>query len=200
MKFTCIKCNTEKYLCDFSKDKKSKTGHRYVCKQCQKNINKRRYDENKDEILKKSKQYYSDNKSKFREYYKKYYSKNKEKSQQYAKKYYRENIETISKYSKKYHAENTENRRVRDKKNRKILTKNTNRHRLKNPNKHKARSAVLRALKKRVLIRQPCKVCGSVKSIEAHHHSYKKEFWLDVTWLCHTHHQQEHTSIRGISK
>lgn len=46
------------------------------------------------------------------------------------------------------------------------------------------------------LVRQPCEVCGGLKS-QAHHPDYSKP--LQVIWLCATHHKDIHFcgAIRG---
>lgn len=58
-----------------------------------------------------------------------------------------------------------------------------------------SRAAVRRrtgyAIKKGKLIRQPCEVCGDLKS-EAHHDDYSKP--LIVRWLCKDHHEEWHTN------
>jgi hypothetical protein len=53
------------------------------------------------------------------------------------------------------------------------------------------------ALKKGVMIRQPCEVCGNPKTV-GHHHDYAKP--LDVTWLCQKHHRQEHARLSRQGK
>lgn len=61
-----------------------------------------------------------------------------------------------------------------------------------NPTLHSnAKSKVRRALKKGVLVRQPCQHCGSER-VEAHHEDYDKP--LDVMWLCPSCHQKHHYS------
>ena len=60
------------------------------------------------------------------------------------------------------------------------------RQRAKYPEKNRAHMAVARAIKSGKLIRQPCEVCGDVKS-QAHHPDYSKP--LDVQWLCLKHHR-----------
>ena len=60
-----------------------------------------------------------------------------------------------------------------------------------------AHQAVHYAIKKGTLVKQPCSVCGSLKS-EAHHEDYSKP--LDVTWLCHKHHMHLHARIERIKK
>lgn len=57
--------------------------------------------------------------------------------------------------------------------------------------KEKARAwaAVHAAIKKGVLVRQACEVCGEQKT-DAHHDDYSKP--LDVRWLCHMCHEAHH--------
>ena len=56
----CRKCNTEKFLGDFPKDKNRDDGHYVYCKQCRKLI----YQSNSNLIKEKSINYYYDNKEK----------------------------------------------------------------------------------------------------------------------------------------
>ena len=65
-----------------------------------------------------------------------------------------------------------------------------------NPEKIRAQVAAQRAVKKGLLVRQPCEVCGSSK-VDAHHDSYDKDKQLDVRWLCHKHHKQHHREERS---
>ena len=58
--------------------------------------------------------------------------------------------------------------------------------------KHYARLEVGRAIKKGILLRNPCEICGVVK-VEAHHDDYAKP--LEVTWLCRKHHVAHHRKI-----
>lgn len=53
-----------------------------------------------------------------------------------------------------------------------------------------AREAVQYALRTGRLKEGPCAMLASdcKGPIQAHHHSYEPEFWLDVTWLCQRHH------------
>ena len=53
------------------------------------------------------------------------------------------------------------------------------------PERKNARNIATRAINKRVLIRQPCEMCGERKS-HAHHDDYSKP--LEVRWLCERHH------------
>jgi len=64
----------------------------------------------------------------------------------------------------------------------------------KNPIRFAAMQAVQTAVRKGLLIRQPCSVCGNVKS-EGHHHDYGKP--LEVEWLCKLHHLEKHHGQSG---
>jgi hypothetical protein len=61
----------------------------------------------------------------------------------------------------------------------------------------KAHNAVSRAVKKGILVRQPCIRCESPKSV-AHHEDYDKP--LDVMWLCTPCHKQRHKEINQLLK
>jgi hypothetical protein len=65
------------------------------------------------------------------------------------------------------------------------------------PIQHAAHQAVQRATRQKVLIKCPCVVCGSQKSM-AHHDDYDKP--LDVIWLCQVHHKERHKQIEVIRK
>lgn len=58
-----------------------------------------------------------------------------------------------------------------------------------NPVKRRAHNVVNAAIRDGKLSRQPCEVCGEVRS-QAHHDDYSKP--LDVRWLCTTHHAEWH--------
>lgn len=66
-------------------------------------------------------------------------------------------------------------------------------YRKKYPEKALAHTAVNGALRKGVLHKLPCMVCGCPKS-EAHHDDYSKP--LDVIWLCPAHHAERHVELR----
>ena len=48
---------------------------------------------------------------------------------------------------------------------------------------------VFRAVRKGLLTKRPCEVCGAVK-VDAHHDDYTKP--LEVRWLCREHHMAHH--------
>jgi len=68
----------------------------------------------------------------------------------------------------------------------------------KHPEKVRARWQTQDAIKRGVLVRQPCEQCGQAKS-QAHHDDYSKP--LAVRWLCHPCHVELHRGIKrdGIS-
>lgn len=59
--------------------------------------------------------------------------------------------------------------------------------------REKASGKVQTAIRKGLLIRQPCERCGSTERIHAHHDDYSKP--LDVMWLCPLHHRQRHKEL-----
>ena len=50
-------------------------------------------------------------------------------------------------------------------------------------------------LRRGKLIKQPCSVCGDIKS-EMHHNDYNKP--LSVVWFCRKHHKEFHKKIRNV--
>ena len=62
----------------------------------------------------------------------------------------------------------------------------------KNALKDLAHDLVGRAVKKGILIRKPCHVCGNTPSI-AHHEDYQKP--LAVIWVCRFHHSEAHKKL-----
>lgn len=57
------------------------------------------------------------------------------------------------------------------------------------PEKMLAKTKVWEAIRKGLLKKEPCVVCGEIK-VHGHHPDYSKP--LEVIWLCHTHHKQLH--------
>lgn len=56
------------------------------------------------------------------------------------------------------------------------------------PEKIRARQALMSAIRRGRIQRQPCRICGA--RAEGHHRDYSRP--LDVDWLCKAHHQAEH--------
>lgn len=67
------------------------------------------------------------------------------------------------------------------------------RRREEHPEIYRAHLKANTALKKGILERQPCEVCGEVKS-HMHHDDYSKP--LAVRWMCTTHHMRLHKWIK----
>ena len=65
---------------------------------------------------------------------------------------------------------------------------------LDNPEKRKANLAVGNALRAGKLHKEPCAICGKIKS-QAHHEDYYKP--LDVVWLCGRHHMELHLNRKN---
>jgi hypothetical protein len=80
----------------------------------------------------------------------------------------------------------TEKRRISNKK-----------YREKYPEKAKARRMVNYYIRKGTLKREPCKICGNIKS-ESHHPDYK--YPLNIVWLCDKHHKEEHVRNGSFRK
>ena len=108
----------------------------------------------------------------------KYGQRNRKRRLAYGRKHYLKNRERRSIQIKKYQ-KSAAGRRVQ-----KITSENNRR---KFPEKYQARQEVLKALRKGILVKQPCEVCGEVK-VEAHHEDYSKP--LEVNWLCEKHHKR----------
>lgn len=66
----------------------------------------------------------------------------------------------------------------------------------KDPLKVWARRATHLAIKKGLITRKPCEVCGSEES-DAHHTDYRRP--IEVRWLCRLHHMQEHHPLDQAS-
>jgi hypothetical protein len=67
------------------------------------------------------------------------------------------------------------------------------RYRAANLHKVKARAKLTHAIKKGVLVPQPCESCGTAERVHGHHHDYSKP--LDVRWLCPACHGREHREV-----
>lgn len=63
----------------------------------------------------------------------------------------------------------------------------------KNPLKRWAHMATASALRRGLLVRQPCEVCRS-EDVDAHHDDYERP--TKVRWLCRKHHKAEHARLR----
>jgi len=74
----CPSCNKLKDYDEFNKDKSKSLGLSSHCKKCKSENNKKRYTNNKDEILKRSKKYHRENKKHISKVKKTYRENNRE--------------------------------------------------------------------------------------------------------------------------
>ena len=70
-----------------------------------------------------------------------------------------------------------------------------------NPEARWAHMALASAIRRGLIERQPCEVCGAVHGqagavIHGHHDDYQKP--MAVQWLCHLHHRQVHAVLRAL--
>lgn len=113
----CKKCNIEKDIFNFNKDKSKKDGYRNSCKACQKKYLSEYYSDNKDDInakngewkknnkeylSEKSKNYYQENKESILIKRKEYIKNNKDINRERKRKYYKNNSKSILDKKKKY--------------------------------------------------------------------------------------------------
>lgn len=108
---TCTGCKTKKPVDEFSKDKHSKDGLQYKCKECNKLFKKIYRQKNKEKI----KEYQEKNKEKIKEQIKEWSQKNKYKIAEHKKIYRQTNKERLSEYKKKWCEANNEKKRIQDK-------------------------------------------------------------------------------------
>lgn len=58
-----------------------------------------------------------------------------------------------------------------------------------------ARNRANQAIRRGKIEKQPCSVCGDIKS-EMHHESYDKPF--EVIWFCRKHHLEHHKKVENV--
>lgn len=99
----CNKCNIDKYILDFHKDKTKKDGYKNFCKLCQKKYSTKYYIDNKDKVIEYSLSRYIkmsndiDYKTSRSKYILDYNKINKDKKKEYNRKYNINNRESIKK-------------------------------------------------------------------------------------------------------
>lgn len=109
----------------------------------------------------------------------------KEKYNQYMREYRKKNAEKMREYKRIYNAKwRKENGYPSEKK-----------HKEKYPEKYRARQAHNAFIYRGKIKREPCIVCGEIKS-QAHHEDYSKPH--DIIWLCGIHHKKVHMSSLEI--
>lgn len=60
--------------------------------------------------------------------------------------------------------------------------------------KANARAYVKEYIKRGIVKKLPCSICGSSENLEAHHEDYSKP--LEVIWYCRKHHLQLHEKLK----
>ena len=98
----CTKCKQWKPLEEYGKNKNSKDGRQYQCKECKKEQQKQYYEANKEKVLKTTKQYKEANKERYKEYYKQYREAKKEHYKEYNKQYHKQHYEDNKERYKEY--------------------------------------------------------------------------------------------------
>jgi hypothetical protein len=93
----CNGCLLSKNIIEYNKDKNRKDGLQPLCKSCNRNYKKKYYQNNKNEILDKSKIYYDKNKENIIKRVKVWGEKNEVKTKEYKKKYVENNRDFINK-------------------------------------------------------------------------------------------------------
>ncbi len=113
----CSKCNIERDISMFYKDKYSPDGHRTNCKECSKKyreeskeLSKAYRERNKESHQKRNSEYQKMNKEIISIKKREYYLKNKESILDKRKQYYEDNRETKMKYQRDYQQNNKEKR------------------------------------------------------------------------------------------
>ena len=91
---TCTKCEETKPLAEFSRDRKSKDGLQYHCKEC-------------------NRAYAQKNTAKIRDYKKRRHAESPEAARERARRYYAENTEKVKAYQREYNRANAEKVRAR---------------------------------------------------------------------------------------
>lgn len=133
----CTKCKEILVASEinYNSDKRSKkNGLKSVCKKCirkyqreeRKDYQKKYYNDNKEEVLKKRKERYENNKEEILERNKKWKNNNEEKFKDYQRKYQEEHKEEKSEYKKQWAKDNPEKRFNSRSRRRKNLEKESN--------------------------------------------------------------------------
>lgn len=158
------------------------------CKKCEAKRQLQYYYDNKEKVMelrKKNPNFYKNQATYVRryhkrhpEYLKEYQRKNAKNILERGRIYYKNNKEKILDRVKKYQKENAKERLIYDK----------NRDKFKMSARNKLRYAVMVGKIKK----QPCEICGEIKT-QGHHTDYSKP--LDIMWLCTVHHGMQHRKM-----
>ena len=108
MSIKCSKCDIEKKLDCFAKDKSKKLGRSSQCKECRKPINKKYQQDNLDKYRKANKKFYLENREELLKKNAEYYVENKEKHKIIMEKWRDSNPD----YNREYNFKNKEKIRI----------------------------------------------------------------------------------------
>ncbi len=169
----CSKCQEEKKLEDFTKDKRNPSGRSYECYVCHRkrgqDYQKRMPNEVRLKKLASRDEYGRRNREKINKQRRECHDKNSEKEKEYGRKYRALHKEKMVEYTREWRKKNWE----------KVLAQS----KLKD---HVDRGNIIRP--------NECSVCKSSDyRIEAHHNDYSKP--LEVVWLCQKCHMALHQRI-----
>lgn len=178
----CIRCEKIKPVSEFHNRSKSKDGKNSKCKECISKYSAMLYEKHAEVLRKRSADYRSTDHGK--SVCTKYRSTDRAK-------------ELMRKAGRKFDSSEYGKRKRKEYRKsdvgRKIQLECVKRHQADNPQQLRASSTVNNAVQSGRLIRpDKCSACGKSGTIDAHHHSYKEEDWLNVTWLCRKCHRQLH--------
>jgi len=107
----CSKCKKRKSVRKFIKNRSHKDGFQNYCKECQKQLAKRYYEDNAEHIKQQTKRYYRDNTESLKQYSKQYSKDNAKWKKQYMKKYCKDNAEQARQREKQWRKDNPEKSR-----------------------------------------------------------------------------------------
>jgi hypothetical protein len=159
----CGKCGLLKDSSLFYKDCSTSDGLKSICISCKKDQAKKYYKNNTELCKDKAQQWKHMNPEKNKAIYTSYRLANPDKVKQSNKNARMKRRDSSQKY---------------DLERKKLF-----------PEKLMAKYLVRKAIRKGMLIKESCKICGK-KYVHAHHQDYSKP--LDVIWLCPSHHKKIH--------
>lgn len=161
----CPRCNINLPHSAFNKCAGQKDGLQSYCRDCNKKYQCGYYVDHIDDVKQRVAEYKCDNLQKVQKQYREASSR------------WKHNNPTYSYYEKNKVAEQ----------NKGAIYRQQNKYKI------RARHAVQYAVRMGILVKSDCcEICGALNSLEGHHKSYDKDYWLDVLWVCRSCHQRLH--------